>query len=84
MEEVFILKVEKAGDDGLSFDAVPFRDEEAAMAEAKARADVFKDEIVREYKKGTFIEDYKPTSLYVATDWSMSLYIFCKVTKHVL
>ena len=82
--EVFVLKVEKAGDDGLSFDAVPFKEEEAAVAEAKKRVEDFKDEIVREYKKGTFIEDYKPESLYVATDWSMSLYIFCKVTKHTL
>lgn len=80
--KVFILSEEKANDNGVKFDSVPFKTQDEAQIEAEKRVKTFTDEIVREYAKDDFIHEKKPNSYYCVAAWSMFLYDYCTIREY--
>ena len=79
---VFNLNMERADDNGLKFDSKPFPTKEEAMEEAKKRAKSFKDDIVREFARDGFDEEVRDNYVYCTANWTMTLYIYCKIVEH--
>lgn len=82
--KIYLLTEERADDSGVRFDAVPYLSREDAVREAEKRVKTFKDDIVREFVKDSFVDDNKPNSFFCTASWSMHLYNYCRIAEHEL
>lgn len=77
--KIYLLTEERADDNGIHFDSVPYSSMDEAVKEMSARVKKFKDDIVREFVKDEFVDEEKPDSHYCTASWTMHLYDYCKV-----
>ena len=79
---MYVLNIERADDTGLHFDSKPFKEKADALAEARKRVETFKDDITREFVKDGYEYEEKDSYVYCTANWTMSLYIYCKIAEH--
>jgi len=79
--KIYLLKEEKSLDEGVSFDAIPYKTMGEAQAEMKKRVEAFKDAVVHEFKKSEFIDDIKDDTAYITLNWSMRLYTYIRIKE---